>query len=233
MLGEPRFSHRLARVPKHQIEELAILGRKPIRLLGFDPLRKARIGTEIALDVRALALDEVLGKLPPLSLGPEMPVELVASCVGLEPGDVITRAHRPVSASVGNSFVIAEVSGEALTRSVPDLARFRAAAQIYTAMGPNRLALYLYAHDGARIRTRMFSPLSGTIEDPATGSAATPLAALLLSFTGDSERRYEIVQGVEMGRPSRLRCLAQRTSDGIRAKVGGGCVPVLDGTISL
>src|SRR6478735_1717314 len=36
----------------------------------------------------------------PLSLGPEMPAELVASCVGLKPGDVITAAHRPVSASV-------------------------------------------------------------------------------------------------------------------------------------
>ena len=115
----------------------------------------------------------------PLSLGPEMPVELVASCVGLKPGDVITEAHRPVSASVGNSFVIAEVSGGALMRAVPDLGRFRDAAQVYTAMGPNRLPIYLYAHDGARIRTRMFSPLSGTVEDPATGSAATPLAALL------------------------------------------------------
>src|SRR4051794_24480709 len=43
----------------------------------------------------------------PLSLGPEMPVELVASCVGIAPSDVITKAHRPVSASVGNSFVVA------------------------------------------------------------------------------------------------------------------------------
>jgi trans-2,3-dihydro-3-hydroxyanthranilate isomerase len=100
-------------------------------------------------------------------------------------------------------------------------------------MGPNRLPLYLYAHDGARIRTRMFSPLSGTIEDPATGSAATPLAALLLSLTKENERRYDIVQGVEMGRPSRLSCSARRAADGIRAKVGGTCVPVLEGTVEL
>src|SRR6187200_1049248 len=44
----------------------------------------------------------------PLSLGPEMPVELLAGCVGLAASDVVTTAHRPVSASVGNSFVIAE-----------------------------------------------------------------------------------------------------------------------------
>jgi trans-2,3-dihydro-3-hydroxyanthranilate isomerase len=169
----------------------------------------------------------------PLSLGPQMPVELVANCVGLKPGDLITKAHRPVSASVGNSFVIAEVAGEALTRAAPDLGRFREAAQAYTAMGPNRLPIYLYAHDGARLRTRMFSPLSGTIEDPATGSAATPLAALLLSLTQESERRYDVVQGVEMGRPSRLLCSAHRAADGIRAKVGGTCVPVLEGTVEL
>jgi trans-2,3-dihydro-3-hydroxyanthranilate isomerase len=169
----------------------------------------------------------------PLSLGPEMPVELLAACVGLAADDVITTAHRPVSASVGNSFVLAEVTGEALTRAAPDIGRFREGAQSYTAMGPNRLPLYLYAHDGARIRTRMFSPLSGTIEDPATGSAATPLAALLLSLTKENERRYDIVQGVEMGRPSRLSCSARRAADGIRAKVGGTCVPVLEGTVEL
>jgi trans-2,3-dihydro-3-hydroxyanthranilate isomerase len=169
----------------------------------------------------------------PLSLGPEMPVELLAGCVGLVSSDVVTTAHRPACASVGNSFVIAEVTGDALTRAAPDLGRFREAAQAYTAMGPNRLPLYLYAHDGARIRTRMFSPLSGTIEDPATGSAATPLVALLLSLTQDSEGRYDIVQGVEMGRPSRLLCSAHRGADGIRAKVGGSCVPVLSGTVEL
>ena len=79
----------------------------------------------------------------------------------------------------------------------------------------------------------MFSPLSGTIEDAATGSAATPLAALLLSLTKDTERRYDIVQGVEMGRPSLLRTSAHRAAEGIRAAVGGGCVPVLRGEVSL
>ena len=166
-----------------------------------------------------------------------MPVELVAACVSLAPSDVLTKAHKPVSASVGNSFVIAEVTGEALTRATPDIGQFREAAKTYTAMGPNRLPLYLYAHDGARdgnrIRTRMFSPLSGTVEDAATGSAATPLAALLLSLSPAAVGTYDLVQGVEMGRPSRLSCSAHRAADGIRAKVSGRCVPVLEGTVEL
>jgi trans-2,3-dihydro-3-hydroxyanthranilate isomerase len=185
------------------------------------------------VEVQADAGQVTIAAPQPLSLGTEMPVDLLAGCIGVATADVITTNHRPVSASLGNSFVVAEVTGEALTRAVPDIARFRAAVATYTAMGANRLPLYLYAHDGNRIRTRMFSPLSGTVEDAATGSAATPLAALLLSLGKDTEGRYEIVQGVEMGRPSRLLCTARRGVDGICATVGGGCVPVLKGEISL
>jgi len=163
-----------------------------------------------------------------------MPVDLLAGCVGLAAKDVVVATHRPIMASVGNSFVLAEVTGEALTRAAPDLARFRQANEAFTALGPRRLPLYLYARvDAANLRARMFSPLSGTIEDAATGSAATPLAALLLSRTGANEARYDIMQGVEMGRPSLLRASAHRAVDGVRASVGGGCVAVLKGEVSL
>jgi trans-2,3-dihydro-3-hydroxyanthranilate isomerase len=167
----------------------------------------------------------------PLSLGPEMPVEPLAECIGLDRAEVLVAAHRPVVASVGNSFVVAEVAPDALSRAAPDVARFRRAAAEFTALGPNRLPIYLYAResDAGRLRARMFSPLSGTVEDAATGSAATPLAALLLSLSGEAEGRWEIAQGVEMGRPSLLRVTARRAPDGIRATVGGGCVPVLRG----
>ena len=122
----------------------------------------------------------------PLSLGPEMPVELVAACVGLAAGDVVTKAHRPVCASVGNSFVIAEVTGEALTprdaRHRPVPRKPRRPTRRWARTACRSISTPMTA---ARIRTRMFSPLSGTVEDPATGSAATPLAALLLSLDAD------------------------------------------------
>ncbi|MBS0521787.1 MAG: PhzF family phenazine biosynthesis protein [Proteobacteria bacterium] len=205
---------------------LAQLGRARDGLLRFEEIAGL---VEVTVDAGLVTI----AAPQPLSLGPEMPVELLAGCVGLQPADVVVAGHRPVFASVGNSFVIAEVTADALGRAVPDVARFREATTVYTAMGPNRLPLYLYAQDGTRVRTRMFSPLSGTIEDPATGSAATPLAALLLSLTSDPERRFEIVQGVEMGRPSQLICAARRGPDGIRATVGGRCVPVLKGDVTL
>lgn len=185
------------------------------------------VEVEIAGDTATIAAPQ------PLSLSAEMPVDLLAPCVGLAQTDIVTAHHKPVIASVGNGFVIAEVTGDALTKATPDIGRLREAHPKFPHLGPNRLPLYLYAHTGAKIRARMFAPLGGTPEDPATGSAATPLVALLLSLTKETKRDYEIVQGVEMGRPSKLLCQAWRATDGIRAKVGGGCVPVLEGTIAL
>lgn len=165
----------------------------------------------------------------PLSLGPEMPAETVAELAGIAAADVATGAHRPVWASVGNPFFVAEVSGEALARAAPDLGAFRRAAAERPEQ-EGRIALHLYAREGGgRIRARMFAPLAGIVEDPATGSANVALGALLLSLSGEEEARYEVAQGVEMGRPSLLRVTARRGPDGIRAMVGGGCVPVLKG----
>src|SRR6266404_689283 len=84
----------------------------------------------------------------PLSLGAEMPVDLLAGCVGLDASDIIVAAHRPIVASVGNAFVIAEVAGSALSRAAPDIARFKSAVEAFPALGPRRLPLYLYTQDG-------------------------------------------------------------------------------------
>lgn len=165
----------------------------------------------------------------PLSLGQTLTPAVVAPCAGLSATDILTTTHQPVQASVGNPFVIAEVSPSALGRAAPDIGAFRAALARNPALN-GRYALYIYAREQQNtIRARMFAPLAGTWEDPATGSAATPLAALLLSFTQDERTRYEIHQGVEMGRPSVLHTTAERTSDGIRATVAGTCIEVLRG----
>jgi trans-2,3-dihydro-3-hydroxyanthranilate isomerase len=79
----------------------------------------------------------------------------------------------------------------------------------------------------------MFSPLTGTFEDAATGSANATLGALLLSLTKDEAASYEVSQGVEMGRPSILKVQARRAADGVRATVGGGCAPMFRGSVTL
>jgi trans-2,3-dihydro-3-hydroxyanthranilate isomerase len=179
-------------------------------------------------DAAGTVIGTTIAAPQPLSLGPELPAATVAACAGLMPADIVTAAHPPVAASVGNPFVIAQVTVAALARATPSIEAFRAALAERPDFG-KRLSVYLYATDSARLRARMFAPLSGTWEDPATGSAATPLAALLLKLSGKETGRYDIVQGVEMGRPSLLRTTARRAADGVHATVGGSCVPVLRG----
>lgn len=165
----------------------------------------------------------------PLETGPALPAAVVARCAGL-PED--TLRGDGVLASCGNGFVLAEVAPDALASAVPDMAAFRAAdaAWPHARQGgaAPRLPLYLWAPDGAgRVRARMFSPLSGTVEDAATGSAAAPLAAWL--ERQGKGGRWTISQGVEMGRASVIHAWAQ----GGQARVGGGCVGVLEGWATL
>ena len=168
-----------------------------------------------------------------LELGETLPLEVAAACAGLTTADFILSRHGPVEASVGVAFVFAEVAAEALSRAAPDLAAFRQAALDYPHFG-DRLSLHLYTHDGeGKLRARMFAPNSGTVEDPATGSANATLAALLLSLSANDAGAWDIIQGVEMGRPSRLHATARRTSGDITATVGGGCVPVLRGEATI
>jgi trans-2,3-dihydro-3-hydroxyanthranilate isomerase len=150
--------------------------------------------------------------------------EAIAACAGLHPADVMTSSHAPLEASLGNPVVIAEVAVEALAGAAPDIEQFRRAAG-----SDGKFLLYLYGFDDGRVRARMFAPLAGIMEDPATGGAAAPLAALLLSLGDDAGGTWDITQGIEMGRPSLLRTTATRTADGIRATVGGDCVQVLSG----
>lgn len=168
----------------------------------------------------------------PLSLGVEMPVEGIAACAGLRPDEIVTAAHRPVRASVGVHFVLAEVAPEALSRAAPDIVAFRSLRDATPAL-EGRLSLFLYTRDGSAIRARMFAPLSGTWEDPATGSASATTAALLLSLDGGEMAEFKLTQGVEMGRRSLLDLKAWHTPDGFRASVGGSCVPVLRGEAML
>ena len=209
--------------PEHYtFEEIAGLVRVHILRSGDGAISGARIAAP-----RSLSID----------IG--IPVEVVAACAGLEESDIATLCHTPLVASVGTPFVIAEVASvAALSRASPDVAAFRRAAARFPDMG-SRFALHLYAWvegDERRIRARMFAPLGGTFEDPATGSANAALAALLTSLApGDNlALQYAIEQGVEMGRPSLIIASAVKTGEGpVSASVAGTCVPVMRGTLQV
>jgi trans-2,3-dihydro-3-hydroxyanthranilate isomerase len=82
----------------------------------------------------------------------------------------------------------------------------------------------------------MFDPGHGIPEDPATGSAAAAFAGVVARFDEPpgGEHRYEIEQGFEMGRPSRIK-LSIVMGDGQlqTVRIGGHAVRVMDGEIEV
>jgi len=88
---------------------------------------------------------------------------------------------------------------------------------------------------GCDIRARVFVPSGGVPEDPATGSANAALAGFLAARTPrDGTLRWEVAQGVEMGRPSRLSIEAHKAGSRIDAvRVGGASVIMAEGTMSV
>jgi trans-2,3-dihydro-3-hydroxyanthranilate isomerase len=92
-----------------------------------------------------------------------------------------------------------------------------------------------FARDGARWKTRMFAPSHGVAEDPATGSAAGPLAVHLARHGRIAfGERIEISQGAEIKRPSTLYAEAHGTVDRLdRVAVGGSAVIVARGEFAL
>ena len=119
----------------------------------------------------------------------------------------------------GPGHVLVELeSPRAVTALRPDLA----ALQELSPYGTD-----CFARDGAVWKSRVFVPAHGVGEDPATGSAAGPLALHLarhgrIAF-GDE---IEIRQGEEVGRPSRLHAVAHSPED---VEVGGAAVVVARG----
>ncbi len=170
-----------------------------------------------------------------LSMGGTVSVTSLAAASGLEPDAIVTTVHEPVVASVGLPFIIAELRDRgALERARLDVA----GAEQLLADGADvpDLLVYVRSGDDFDIRARMFSPLDGIPEDPATGSANCVLAALLshLDTARDGAFAYRIAQGVEMGRPSVLNARTEKKEGAVvNVWIGGESVMVSEGSIEV
>ncbi|MFP7300204.1 PhzF family phenazine biosynthesis protein [Neobacillus niacini] len=81
------------------------------------------------------------------------------------------------------------------------------------------------------LNVRLFMPIPGYLEDPATGSANGNLAAYLLeyNFFNSNEINYRVEQGAFIGRPSLLKINANKTSNHYLIQVGGQVIVVSEG----
>lgn len=193
------------------------------------PLQLETIGLETGAGVVPVRLERegpriVFGRMeqsvPRVELFDEQPL---LTALGVE------RSELPVELydnGMRHVYVALE-SEDAVAALAPDL---NALARLGATLGFN-----CFAGSGRRWKTRTFLPGTGIPEDPATGSAAGPLAVHLARHGrigwGDE---IQIAQGAELGRPSTLYA-TPFGSDGAteRVEVGGSAVVVARGEFRL
>jgi trans-2,3-dihydro-3-hydroxyanthranilate isomerase len=170
-----------------------------------------------------------------LKRGEDIALNVVAAACSIDVGNIETGNHNPCIASCGAPFVFAELT----TRSI--LAAAQPRAEIFS----ERLArdratgilLYVREDDGdVDIQARMFAPLHGIPEDPATGSANVALAGLLASLRPEPDLtlKMRIAQGVDMGRPSLLEAAAEKRNGQVTGMwIGGRCVSMMRGSLQI
>jgi PhzF family phenazine biosynthesis protein len=154
----------------------------------------------------------------------------LACCLGLDLSDLEVDRLEAQVVSTGAAHLLVPV------RNLSALERVRVDAQSLVALAQplGCQGCYLFCLDtheqASAACARAFFPGIGISEDPATGSAAGPLAAYLASRNLITEGVWAVVeQGYEMKRPSRIEVRVT----GAEVEVAGRSAIVADGTISI
>jgi trans-2,3-dihydro-3-hydroxyanthranilate isomerase len=161
----------------------------------------------------------------------------VASAVGLETGDL---ADLPIEVvSCGLPYVYVPLASRAAVDRV--MVDQRALARLLRSRDGRALPMFFFTTDRGdsstdeTVYSRMLAPQFGIAEDPATGSASGPLGCYLLYHGvvgAEAARGLISLQGVAMGRPSRLHVSIDSADDSItRVRVGGQAVLVAEGRL--
>lgn len=131
-----------------------------------------------------------------------------------------------VSTGAGH-LMVPLIDRAAVDRARPDTRRL---ASVLRAIGGE--GCYVYSLDpvdeDSVAYARFFNPTMGIVEDPATGTAAGPLVAKLVSEGRVAPGAPAVVeQGHALGRPSRILI----SVDGAQVRISGAGLVVADGTV--
>jgi trans-2,3-dihydro-3-hydroxyanthranilate isomerase len=168
---------------------------------------------------------------PPISRGRLYERAVCARALGLEAGDLLDIPPQVVSA--GNPTLIIALRDE----SAVDRAWLDAGGMGLLKDGDSGpVCVLAFAPTAGGAYTRVFAPALGIAEDPATGSAAGPLAAFMLQHgfvSGAGGARFVSEQGVKMGRPSTLHVRVNGEQGAAGIEVGGHVSLVAEATMRL
>jgi trans-2,3-dihydro-3-hydroxyanthranilate isomerase len=207
--GHPTLGSAFVLAGPLQLDEIRLETGK-----GVIPVRLEREGARI-----------IFGRMeqPLPTIEPYAEADTLLEALGVE------RSELPVEAydnGMGHVYVTLGSEDEVAALK-PDLSRL---THLPPLLGVNTIA-----GKGSRWKTRMFAPGGGVAEDPATGSAAGPLAVHLARH-GRIGYGDEIVisQGAEIGRPSTLYARVEGSADKLeKVEVGGSAVVVARGEFRL
>jgi trans-2,3-dihydro-3-hydroxyanthranilate isomerase len=154
--------------------------------------------------------------------------------LSLEAADILGGMVAPQGVSCGLPFLIVPLRDrDAVRRAKVRVDHWESSLKSYWAP-----QILVFSRDpeleGSDLRVRVFVPGLSVPEDPATGSAATALGAYLAArdTQADATLRWVAEQGIEMGRPSILEIIVEKTGGEIGAvRVGGETVMVSAGEI--
>ncbi len=170
----------------------------------------------------------------PEALGGVPPHEVLASAVGLIPGEIGFANHKATRFSSGPVFTFVPVASlDAIGKAAPNLVHW---SRAFGDEGGDGAFLYTSqtVHATAQYHARMFAPTHGIMEDPATGSAVAAFAGVVAKFDepppGTHKRQIE--QGLEMGRASTIALSVEMEEKGLSSvRIGGSAVRVSHGRI--
>jgi trans-2,3-dihydro-3-hydroxyanthranilate isomerase len=170
-----------------------------------------------------------------------LPVEgaAVGAALGLAPQDIGFENHRVSHWTAGVAYVCVPVASLAAAAQATFDTRAWLELGFPIDVGNGQPpSAYIYCRDtianDAAFHARMFVPDTPWWEDSATGSAAAAFAGAVGRFDAPVDGRHDlwIEQGIEIGRPSRLRLgLGVKGGRIDAARIGGYAVKVADGRL--
>ncbi|HEX5180483.1 MAG TPA: PhzF family phenazine biosynthesis protein [Gemmatimonadaceae bacterium] len=216
---------------------LATLGKVPLRGAETKIVFEEKVGPVPVL-IRATDGKPTFAQLTAAQapeIGPPTPGRSVlADVLALEAADIQGGMTAPQGVSCGLPFLIVPLKDrDAVRRAHVRMDHWESSIKSYWA--PQILVFSRDAErEDADVHARVFVPGLSVPEDPATGSAATALGAYLAArdTRADGTLRWVVEQGIEMGRPSLLEIVVEKTGGDIQSvKVGGETVMVSEGQI--